>query len=193
MPTPKTPISRDPTTELVVANLRQVLAHHPNLERALNNLGGKRALYDILNGRTKSLKVDTLAAVAEALDVPVSLLFVPPGKRDAFFELLRNLDRLPPQEIRRLALIAQALDHSRFPLHQSCSEQPLCARVSSQTNSRSPSQTCCAFSRARRRRRPEPRPRRSRELPGILCGHSHQPSCVNVLDKWVFPPDKGTT
>ena len=96
---------------MVVANLRQVLARHPNPERALDHLGGTRALYDILNGRTKSLKVDTLGAVAEALDVPVILLFVPPGKRDALDELLRNLDRLPPQEVRRLALIAQVLDH----------------------------------------------------------------------------------
>jgi hypothetical protein len=107
-PDKKRPEPRDPAMELVAANIAAAIsAEGVNANRIRERMGGQNtALYDFLSGRTRSLRVDTLVKVADALGIPVAGLFEPPGIGSDQLELRDIVRMLPPAG--RAALLATA-------------------------------------------------------------------------------------
>lgn len=106
---PKSP--RDEATLLVEANLRALISERRFKPANVRNHESETntAIYDFLAGRSASVKVDTLAKWADALNVPLILLFAPPDKRDAIEALLGIASRMTAPEIDRLVAIGHTL------------------------------------------------------------------------------------
>lgn len=103
---------RDEITQNVATNLNEVLAELGMSKSELRKKIGSEtssAIYDFLGGRSRSIKVETLARFAVGLDVPLVLFLVEPGKRRAMHALFRSLDRLESDEINRLSALARTL------------------------------------------------------------------------------------
>lgn len=69
---------------------------------------GRSSVYDIIDGRSDSPKVKTVAKLAEGLGVPISDLFLTKDQLSAQNEMLRAYHDLPPAEQKRLAQVARA-------------------------------------------------------------------------------------
>ena len=77
-----------------------VLAERASLNRT--------AVYDIIAGRSKSPRVQTVASLAYALGVPLSDMFLTKAQIDGQAELLSAYQSLPEAEQSRLSQIAHA-------------------------------------------------------------------------------------
>lgn len=67
------------------------------------------AIYDILGKRSKSPKIQTVAKIAKALEVPLPMLFSENLDEAIDREIVYLFDSLPSQEQARLIQIARAL------------------------------------------------------------------------------------
>lgn len=65
-------------------------------------------IYDILSGKSRSPKIETLGKIAKGLDVPVALLFEEPEEAELRREIITLFARLPDPEKNRLLLTARA-------------------------------------------------------------------------------------
>ena len=65
-------------------------------------------IYDILSGKSRSPKIETVQKVARALNLPVSMLFEERLALKLRNELLEVAAQLPPQEQQRLLSAAKA-------------------------------------------------------------------------------------
>jgi len=65
-------------------------------------------VYDILSGKSRSPKIETLGKIAKALNVPVAVLFEGPSEADLRREIVRVFAMLPARERERLLLTAHA-------------------------------------------------------------------------------------
>lgn len=70
----------------------------------LNSTG----VYDILSGKSRSPKIETLGKIAKALDVPMALLFEKADEGEIRREIVSLFARLPENERARLIVTARA-------------------------------------------------------------------------------------
>lgn len=68
----------------------------------------RTAIYDILAGRSQSPRVKTVYQIAEALNVPMSDLFLTQAQIEGQTALFKAYQALPPHERVRLEQVAQA-------------------------------------------------------------------------------------
>jgi transcriptional regulator with XRE-family HTH domain len=103
-------MARDVVSELIADNLARLLKERgiSALELGQRCSMGRSSVYDILNGRSSSPKVATVAKLASGLNVPLTELFMTPQQLEAQSQLQRVYQELPPQEQRRLMQVAQA-------------------------------------------------------------------------------------
>lgn len=102
---------RDDLTEALVANLRSLMeARETNAhELAARANMNQTAVYDILSGKARSPKLETVKKLADALSVSVSALIEAPQAAGLRGDIQDVFDRLPEDEQRRLLAIARAL------------------------------------------------------------------------------------
>lgn len=65
-------------------------------------------VYDILSGKSRSPKIETVAKIAEALGMPIAFLFEPEQDRLRRNELLEAASRLSEEDQKRLLDAARA-------------------------------------------------------------------------------------
>jgi transcriptional regulator with XRE-family HTH domain len=65
-------------------------------------------VYDILSGKSRNPRLDTIAKIATALQINVSQLFDLPQEPDLRAEIAELYRELPPEERRRLLATARA-------------------------------------------------------------------------------------
>ena len=67
-------------------------------------------VYDILSGKSRSPRLDTLSRIAVlGLGVPLASLLAEPSEDDLSQELIETIGLLPPQERRRVLAMIRAL------------------------------------------------------------------------------------
>ncbi len=104
-------MERDPFTAAVAANIERLLEEKGMTKSALREAAGlnQSAIHDILTGRSRSPRLETVVAIARALGVsPVDLL-LPPDLAARRQNIMLMFDRLPADEQDRLVAIARAL------------------------------------------------------------------------------------
>lgn len=67
------------------------------------------AVYDIISGKSRSPKLDTVHKIAAALNMPFSALLLEPQDSELDQELIEALLRMPAAERRRFLVMARAL------------------------------------------------------------------------------------
>lgn len=103
-------MERDAVTVIVAKNIEALM-----VERRTNaaDLARKArvnptGVYDILSGKSRSPRIETLAKIASALGVPVALLFEDRADSALRAEIETLFSQLPPEEQQRLVLTARA-------------------------------------------------------------------------------------
>lgn len=67
-------------------------------------------VYDILSGKSRSPRLDTLSRIAvQGLGVPLASLLADPSEDDLSQELIETIGLLPPDERRRVLAMIRAL------------------------------------------------------------------------------------
>lgn len=102
---------RDDVTEILVRNLKRLMAAqgmNPHTLAAAARVN-QTAVYDIVSGKSRSPKIETVAKLAAALGTTVSTLIEEPGASDLRSDLEAIVQRLAHEEQERLLTIAQAL------------------------------------------------------------------------------------
>jgi transcriptional regulator with XRE-family HTH domain len=103
-------MERDQITMTVARNIEAIMERKrlsaPEVARraGINPTG----VYDILSGKSRSPKIETLGKIAKALDVPVALLFEEVGEAEIRREIVSLFARLPEPERMRLIVTARA-------------------------------------------------------------------------------------
>lgn len=104
-------MERDKITMLVVRNIEAAMARKGLTPAEVQRRAdmGQTGLYDILKGKSRSPRIDTLEKLAtRGLGVPVASLLMEPSEDDTDQELVEILGMLPPDERRRFLNIARA-------------------------------------------------------------------------------------
>lgn len=103
-------MGRDKVTEILSANLVRLMAERDINATVLAERSGlnRTAIYDILTERSQSPRIKTVAQIAEALNVPISDMFLTPAQVDGQNALFSAYQALPPDERHKLEQIAQA-------------------------------------------------------------------------------------
>ena len=103
-------MDRDPVSKIVADNLRRLLAERGESALALAHRCrlGRSTVYDILDGRSESPRLKTIALLAKELRVPLSDMFLTPEQIRAQSEVLRAYQALDPTDQRRLSQIVRA-------------------------------------------------------------------------------------
>lgn len=110
-------MARDDVTETLVRNLKRLMelrgvnAHELAAKAGLN----PTAVYDIMSGKARSPKLETVAKLAAALSVSPSALIEPPATSQLRTDLDAIFQRLPAAEQERVLMIATALLAGRAP------------------------------------------------------------------------------
>ena len=101
---------RDSITMMVAHNLEAIMASRGinAAELARRAKLNPTGIYDILKGKSRSPKVETLAKIAEALNVPISILFEDRADDALRHELAVLFERLPEADRQRLLDAARA-------------------------------------------------------------------------------------
>lgn len=103
-------MERDEITMTVARNIEAIMERKrlsaPEVARraGINPTG----VYDILSGKSRSPKIETLGKIAKALDVPVALLFEEADEAEIRREIVSLFARLPEPERMRLIVTARA-------------------------------------------------------------------------------------
>jgi transcriptional regulator with XRE-family HTH domain len=104
-------MERDALTMLVARNIEAIMAKKGmNAAEVARRLGTNPTLvYDILSGKSRNPRLDTLHKVAvKGLGVPVSALLYEPTDAELDQELVRAFATLPPADRLRLLAMVQA-------------------------------------------------------------------------------------
>jgi transcriptional regulator with XRE-family HTH domain len=104
-------MERDALVQLVAQNIETIMARKgTNSNAVAKRLGtNPTLLYDILSGKSKSPRLDTLHKIAViGLGVPVSALLMEPGEDDLDQEIVQTFGLMPPDVRRRMLQMAQA-------------------------------------------------------------------------------------
>lgn len=100
----------------VARNLAAVMeARQTNAAELARRAGiNPTGVYDILSGKSRSPKIETLGKIAGALGVPIATLFEEAGEAELRSEISALFAQLPPEEQNRLLLTARAwLGHAK--------------------------------------------------------------------------------
>ena len=103
-------MDRDTTTMMVARNIAALMQARrldaAKLARAadLNPTG----IYDILSGKSRSPKIETIAKVAKALGVPLSSIFTELSEESLVSEMMFVFESLPDQDRQRLLSTGRA-------------------------------------------------------------------------------------
>ena len=108
-------MERDEVVMLVARNIEAAMQRKGSnpfdlAKRAKINPTG---IYDILSGKSRSPRLDTLHKIAKGLGVPFSALFADPSEDDLDRELIETLGSMPAEERRRFLIMARALAPQR--------------------------------------------------------------------------------
>ena len=103
-------MERDAITMTVARNLESLMeARQTNASEVARRAGiNPTGVYDILSGKSRSPKIETLGKIAGALGVPIATLFEEAGEAELRSEIVALFAQLPPDERDRLLLIARA-------------------------------------------------------------------------------------
>lgn len=95
---------------IVAANIEAEMERQGLTPAELNRRAslGATGVYDIISGKSKHPRVDTIAKIADALKVPVWQLFQEREGRELLDQMISIFERLPAEERRRLLLTARA-------------------------------------------------------------------------------------
>lgn len=103
-------MERDPVTAVVAENIRAAMADR-NLsaaELARMAMINPTGIYDILSGKSRSPKIETVHKIAKALCIPTSMMLERRMSLTLRNELLEVASQLPETEQRRLVSAARA-------------------------------------------------------------------------------------
>lgn len=86
-------------TLVLAANIKTLMEARGLTPAALRRAAGinQSGIHDILTGRSRSPKVDTVAKIAKALGVSPADLFLEPSQLAARAKVLNLMDRMPPE------------------------------------------------------------------------------------------------
>lgn len=104
-------MERDALVQLVARNIEAIMARKgTNPNAVAKRLGtNPTIIYDILSGKSKSPRLDTLHKIAViGLGVPVSALLMEPDEDELDREIAQTFGLMPPSDRRRLLSMAQA-------------------------------------------------------------------------------------
>ena len=101
---------RDPVTLTIAENIRYLMERQGLNPAELRRKAkiNQTGVHDILSGRSRSPKVETVAKIASALGVTAGDLISPPGEIEERRAILAVFDKLPRAERDRLVRTGQA-------------------------------------------------------------------------------------
>jgi len=104
-------MERDTVVMLVASNLKSVMDRKGTNPSDLARRAGinPTGVYDILSGKSRSPRLDTLHKIAIGLGVPFSSLFAEPQEVALDQELLEALGQMAAADRQRFLLMARAL------------------------------------------------------------------------------------
>lgn len=102
---------RDDVTAVLLENLRALMAARGLNAHTLADAAGMNptAVYDILSGKARSPKLETVAKLADALGVATTRLIEEPTENELQAELRDMFDRLKAEDQMRMLAIGRAL------------------------------------------------------------------------------------
>lgn len=105
------PMERDDFVMMVVRNLSAAMARKgTNASEVARRAGlNPTAVYDIISGKSRSPKLDTVNRIADAIGVPFASLLSDPQDDELDQELIEALLGMPAEERRRFLVMARAL------------------------------------------------------------------------------------
>lgn len=94
----------------VARNIEAIMERKRLTAVAVARLAGINAtgVYDILSGKSRSPRLDTIGKIAAALEVPVAVLLEEDSEADIRREIVSLFARLPEHERQRLIVTARA-------------------------------------------------------------------------------------
>ena len=103
-------MERDSVTKLVMDNVEALIdARSTNPAEVARKAGlNYTAVYDIIKGKVRSPRVETLDKIAKALGVPIATLFEDASDEQLRSEIVAIYHQLPEAEQRRLVVTAKA-------------------------------------------------------------------------------------
>lgn len=112
-------MEREEIVMLVAANIETAMSRRGINPAELARRAGinPTGVYDILSGKSRSPRLDTIGKIARALSVPVAFLFEEYADDDLRARLMSVVDGLPPDERKRLLLVAQSWAAESGPSH----------------------------------------------------------------------------
>lgn len=104
-------MERDSIVMLVARNIEAAMHRKGSNPFDLAKKAGinPTGIYDILSGKSRSPRLDTLHKIAIGLGVPFNTLFVEPAEDDLDQDLIEALGQMPAEERRRFLIMARAL------------------------------------------------------------------------------------
>lgn len=103
-------MERDATVTLFARNIELAMTRRgmnpAQLQKAANL--GATGIYDILSGKARSPRLDTVGKIARALGMPVAALFEEPEESELRDQIMDAIYRLPAEERRRILTTARA-------------------------------------------------------------------------------------
>ena len=105
-------MERDAVVMIVARNLDATMARKDTNPSEVARRAGLNptGVYDILSGKSRSPRLDTLNRIAvQWLGVPLAALLAEPSEDDLSQELIETIGLLPPDERRRVLAMIRAL------------------------------------------------------------------------------------
>lgn len=104
-------MERDEIVMLVAANIQAAMKDRGINRAELARLAGLNAtgVYDIISGKSRSPRLDTINKIAAALGVPLASLLEEKPVKELRNQIMAAVQSLPESECERLLLIAQSL------------------------------------------------------------------------------------
>lgn len=103
-------MDRDPLTMRVARNIetlmKQLGTDAAKVARAAGL--GPTSVYDIVKGKSRSPRLETLTKIADVLEVPIALLLEEKGDEDLKNEILALVASMPPAERQRTLVTIRA-------------------------------------------------------------------------------------
>jgi transcriptional regulator with XRE-family HTH domain len=104
-------MERDPVTRVLAENIERIMLDRGMSQAELQRAAGlsQSGIHDIFKGRLKSPKVETVARIAQALQVNVADLFLDPIELQGRKAILAAYGTLSPEKRGTILAIALAL------------------------------------------------------------------------------------
>lgn len=95
---------------IVAANIQAIMAERGtnSAELARDARLNSTGVYDIISGKSRNPRLDTIGKIANALRVPVAALFEERGAQDLREQILEAVAMLPEAERKRILMTARA-------------------------------------------------------------------------------------